>query len=486
MLRKNDIPAVSELLAGDADRPRDFSCRERGWHLDFSRIPLTRARLAQLRREPAERGLASAVERLFDGQEVNPSERQPALHMALRASRPEEVLEPDAGGEVAEARRRFLEVAERLHSGAAGLTDVLHIGIGGSDLGPRLVADALDADDGAVRVHWLSTLDGRRFERLCRRLDPATTGMVIASKSFSTEETLVQAQAAREWLGSQWAARTWAATASRRRALDFGVVDENVLDFPAWTGGRYSLWSSVGVSAAAVVGAGQFSSLLAGAELADADFRAGSAPGGGMAVTLALLMHYLRRDLDLDTLGFVSYEPRLALLADHLQQLVMESLGKGVDLDDRPLAAPAAPLIFGGLGTNLQHSIFQALHQGPDDHPLILVGSRRADHGRSEWQRRQLAHLLAQASAFAHGRRDGEAFQLLPGNRPVATLLVDELDAHSLGWLLATCEHLVYALSVLWHINPFDQWGVEEGKRLAARIRAELEAAGDEDSDPGG
>ncbi len=473
MLRKNNIPVVSEMMAADPDRADDFLREGGGWRLDFSGIPLDRGGLAALQRLPEASGLAAAVERLFSGAIVNPSENQPALHMALRASRPFRGLAVDEAEQVMAERARFLSVAGALHAGETGLTDLLHIGIGGSDLGPRLVADALDADDGAVRVHWLSTLDGRRFERLCRRLDPRTTGLVIASKSFSTEETLLQARAARDWLGPDWAERSWAATAKVERAREFGLDDAHILPFPAWTGGRFSLWSSVGVSTAAAIGPERFEALLEGAEAADEDFR--SHPDAeGLATFAGLLVHYLRRELDLDTLGFVSYEPRLALLGDYLQQLFMESLGKGVDLDGRAVDGPTVPLIFGGRGTDLQHSIFQALHQGPDSHPLVLVGARRGDHAHPDWQRCQMAHLLAQASALSNGRGDGEAFQRMPGNRPVATLLVDELDARSLGWLLASFEQAVYALSVVWRINPFDQWGVEEGKRLAREIRRQL------------
>jgi glucose-6-phosphate isomerase len=252
------------------------------------------------------------------------------------------------------------------------------------------------------------------------------------------------------------------------------VPADHVLEFPSFVGGRYSLWSSVGVSAAARIGPDRFRRLLSGAERADHEFRQA---GGGrhLAAILALLMHFLRRELDLNTLGIVSYEPRLALLADHLQQVVMESLGKGVGLDDTPVDAPTAPLIYGGRGTDLQHSIFQALHQGVDTHPLLLVGSRRDRHAYPDWHQAQLAHLLAQARAFADGRSDGKAFQNMPGNRPVATLIVDELDSDKLGWLLASLEHAVYTLSVLWGINAFDQWGVQEGKRLAAEIRARLQ-----------
>jgi glucose-6-phosphate isomerase len=473
MLRKNDIPTLSELLRADPAREQDFSLSGSDWTLDYSRVPLRRQDLSGWRALMASSGLEQAVSRLFDGAPVNASENRPALHMALRCN-DEDNFPPAANArELVDQRERFLDLAGRLHGGSAGLTDLLHIGIGGSDLGPRLVADALDADDSAVRVHWLSTLDGRRFERLCRELDPATTGMVVSSKSFSTEETIAQARAARQWLGEDWADRAWAATANPARASDFGILDDHVLAFPDYIGGRFSLWSSVGVSAAARIGPDRFRRLLAGAERADQAFRQ-SAGDGTMAGMVAMLVHFCRRELDLDTLGIVSYEPRLALLADYLQQLVMESLGKGVGLDDQPLAAPTAPLIHGGRGTDLQHSIFQALHQGLDTHPLILVGSRRDRHAYPDWQQAQLAHLLAQAQAFAQGRSDGRPCQNMPGNRPVATLIVDELNSENLGWLLANLEHAVYVLSVVWGINAFDQWGVEEGKRLAARIRARM------------
>ncbi len=473
MLHKNDIPALTELFSADPDRERDFLLQQSAWSLDYSRIPVSRERLAELHSLTAACRLPEAIGRMFAGEPVNPSEEQPALHMALRASDDRAFANAVDMAPLTRQREHFLALAGGLHDGRSGLTDVLHIGIGGSDLGPRLVADALNADDSAVRVHWLSTLDGRRFERLCRALDPATTGMVIASKSFSTEETIAHAQAAKQWMGEDWSARTWAATASAEKAIEFGVLEDHVLAFPAFVGGRFSLWSSVGVSAAARIGPDRFRRLLAGAERADQAFRA-SGGADNLAVVVALLMHYLRRDLNLNTLGVISYEPRLALLADHLQQLVMESLGKGVDLDGGPVEQPTSPLIFGGRGTDLQHSIFQALHQGQDTHPLVLVGSLRDRHAYPDWQQAQLAHLLAQAKAFANGRSDGRACQNMPGNRPVATLIVEELDSENLGWLLANLEHAVYTLSVLWGINAFDQWGVEEGKRLAAEIRAIL------------
>lgn len=463
----NNLPDVVDLFEQDPDRGADFSVLEQGWMLDYSRTPLDRAQRQQLLDLPRQVGLRSALDRLFEGAIVNPSEAQPAQHMQLR--------DPDAGRERLAERDRMLSVAERLHSGQAGFSDLIHIGIGGSDLGPRLVADALDEEDSAIRVHWLSTLDGRRFERLLGRLDPARTAVVIASKSFSTEETLTQAAAVRCWMGEHFAPAAWATTANTERAVAFGVRPENVLPFPVWTGGRYSLWSSVGVSAAAVIGSGRFEQLLAGAAAADQATRQ-SANASGLSVMLALLVHYFRRQLALPTLGVVSYEPRLGLLGDYLQQLIMESLGKRVDLSDQPVDEPTVPLVYGGRGTDLQHSIFQALHQGTDTHPLLLVGTLGDSHGHVEWQRAQLAHLLAQAAAFARGRHDGAPHRRLPGNRPVGVLLAERLTPKTLGFLLASFEHAVYVLAVLWQVNAYDQWGVEEGKRLAADIRRRLDA----------
>ncbi|TVS11523.1 MAG: glucose-6-phosphate isomerase [Wenzhouxiangella sp.] len=468
MWQENNKLDVARMSEHDPERHKRFSMIDAGWRVDYSGFPLTCAARDELLGLAGTGELARAVTALFSGAIVNPSENQPALHMSLRAAGPDP--------ELAEQRERFLHLAAELHEGSQGLTDLLHVGIGGSDLGPRLVADALDAFDGRVRVHWLSTMDGRRFEQLTRRLDPARTGLVVASKSFGTEETLTLARAARDWMGAGFTDRSWASTARPDRAVEFGIAPERVLHFPAWVGGRFSLWSSVGVSAAAVIGRERFEQLLSGARQADRRF-CESPDAGSLAVMLALLMHFLRRGLDLPTLGVVSYEPRLALLGDYLQQLIMESLGKGVDLRDRPVDQPTAPLIFGGRGTDLQHSIFQAFHQGPETHPLILVGSLADDHAYPEWHRAQLSHLLAQARALTRGRSDGAAFQRLPGNRPVALLLTERLTPEGLGYLLASFEHAVYALAVFWDINAFDQWGVEEGKRLAAQIRQRLDRA---------
>lgn len=462
-------------LRSDAARRQTFALRAGDWYFDYAALPLTGSERGSLVARWSTPEHLDRVRALFAGEQVNESEQQSALHMALRAANPTVYPNSEA---VAEQRHRFLDLAERLHSGQQGLTDLIHLGIGGSDLGPRLVADALNNNDSAVKVHWCATVDGRRMRRLLASLNPATTGLVIASKSFTTEETLLQAQAVKAWLGERFAAHTWVATASPARALDFGISEGHVLTFPSWTGGRFSLWSAVGVSAAAAIGRTAFEALLAGAEQADQTMHAeceAEAPHS-LAVWMALVLHHLRREMDCSTLTVVSYTPRLALLGDYLQQLVMESLGKGVDRDGLALDAPTSPLILGGRGTDLQHSIFQAIHQGPDNHPMLLVGCVEDESADPAWSRVQLAHMLGQARALTYGREEGTPHQQMPGNRPCMVLLAPRLTAHNLGYLLASFEHAVFALATLWRINPFDQWGVEEGKRLAGRYRQRLEA----------
>jgi len=463
---------------GENDSFPDLAAADRPsfWRLDTSRVRPSSEQTIDAFSQMAACRLSDQVDRLFSGAIVNPSEAQPALHMALRADAPNDWPATPLDADLAGERDRFLRVADRLHSGEMGIRDLIHVGIGGSDLGPRLLLDGLGHAGTDLRVHFLSTLDARGLAGLLERLDPEQTGVLVASKSFSTEETLLQARAVADWLGDRFSARAFAATARPDRAAAFGFRSDSILTFPAWTGGRFSMWSSVGTAVAAAAGRDRFEALLAGAAQADADFLRASRLGRNdqLAHQLSALLHGLRRGMNFSTLGIVAYEPRLALLGDYLQQLIMESLGKGVDREDVPVDQPTAPLVFAGRGTDAQHAMFQALHQGTDAHPLILVGALSDPSVTEDWQRTQLAHLLGQAEAFAHGVQSDRACEALPGGRPVSLLMTDELTPEALGYLLASFEHAVFVLAVLWHINPFDQWGVEEGKRLARAFKETL------------
>jgi glucose-6-phosphate isomerase len=476
MLQKSNIPDIRALLRTQPERLERMVVASPNWRFDASRSPIELTAWNAFFSADALMPLQAAVEALFGGAEVNPSERQPALHMALRADRPASLCDPQSAAMIEDSRHRLLETAGTWYRGQTPVRHVLHAGIGGSDLGPRLVAEALDPGDSAVEVYWLGTLDGRRMARLLARLDPAATALVIASKSFSTVETLSQARAIRDWLGEGAESRIWAATANPARAREFGIAAARTLQFPSWTGGRFSLWSGVGLSAAARIGPQRWQALLGGAQEADRQLRSQlvSSPPHALARTLDMLV----REFGLASLGVVCYAPELRLLAEFLQQLVMESLGKSVALDQTELAHPSAPLVFGGAGTDLQHSLFQALHQGTGRHPMLLLGSLAAEPGFEAWQREQLAHLLGQASALVHGRDDPVPERRLPGNNPVMTLLTERIDPASVGELIALFEHAVYLLSAIWRINAFDQWGVEEGKRLAGAFGQTLAGQG--------
>ncbi len=466
MSQKNNTPPanpIARLLDSEPGRSAAMVAESGRWRLDASLTPIPVADWSPA--PPVDE--VAAIRRLFAGDVVNASERRPALHPWLRCEgdgRPESIRTD---------QRRLAETADALYAGRTPVRTLLHVGIGGSDLGPRLVVDALDEQDSAVDVRWLSTLDDRALTRLLGKLDPATTGLVVASKSFATRETLLQAGAVRSWLGSDWAERTWAATSQAERAAQWGVAEAHVLRVDEAVGGRFSVWSSVGLAAAAGIGPVRWAEFLDGGAVADHSVR--TDPSGALAGRLAHAIDCLMRDHGFGTLGVIAYEPAYRRLAEYLQQLVMESLGKRVDADGHDLAGPSSPLVFGGAGTDLQHALFQAVHQGRQRHPVLLVGSADSSEDAHDFRREQLANLLGQARALALGRHDDDAQRLLPGGNPVLTLLTRRPDARALGELLAHFEHATYLLGVRWGINPFDQWGVEEGKTQAARFRAAID-----------
>ncbi|MBY6204973.1 hypothetical protein [Halomonas denitrificans] len=454
---------IARLLESEPGRSTTMVAESGRWRLDASLTPIPVADWAA--KPPVDE--TAAVRRLFSGEIVNASEQRAALHPWLRregSGRPESIRAD---------QRRLAETADALYAGRTPVRTLLNVAIGGSDLGPRLVFDALDRQESAVDVRWLSTLDDRALTRQLDDLDPSTTGLVVASKSFSTRETLLQAGAVRSWLGADWAQRTWAATARPERAAEWGVEDAHVLPFDASVGGRFSVWSSIGLAAAAAIGPARWAEFLDGAAIAD--HAVSSDPTGSLAGRLAQAIDGLIRDHGFGTLGVVAYEPAYRRLAGYLQQLIMESLGKRVDADGNDLAGPSSPLVFGGAGTDLQHSLFQTVHQGLQRHPMLLVGAADASHSAHGFGQEQLAHLLGQARALALGCHDDDAQRVLPGGNPVLTLLTRRPDARALGELLALWEHATYLLGVRWGINPFDQWGVEEGKRQAARFRAVID-----------
>jgi glucose-6-phosphate isomerase len=376
---------------------------------------------------------------------------------------------------------------------------VLNIGIGGSDLGPRMAAEALTMTDGGVMAaHYLSNVDGHAFASLARRLDPATTLVLVASKTFTTQETMANAAAARAWLAGALGeaavgAHFAALSTNQRAAAAFGIAAERVFGFRDWVGGRYSLWSTVGLSIALAAGWDQFQALLDGAWAMDCHFR--DAPlEDNLPVILGLVGVWHVNALGYRAQAILPYDARLHRFAAHLQQLEMESNGKSVLLDGGAVGTATCPVIFGEPGTDAQHSFMQLIHQGTSVIPVDFLLAAQAEHGRDGAHRILAANAFAQAEALLAGKTRAQVeaemraagadeatiaavapHRVFPGNRPSTTILFRRLDAFTLGRLVALYEHKVAVQGCLWGINSFDQWGVELGKVLASGVLKELE-----------
>ena len=423
------------------------------------------------------------------------------MHMALRTRKLRQQLPSGDSEAMEQSMQQMLLLAGALHRSElpadkqASVRNIVHVGIGGSLLGTRLLCDALaKKSSSAPAVHFLGSVDAHHRERLLPGLKPEETVVILVSKSFTTSDTLMHGLRMRQWLeqniGKRAAReRMFAVTSERSRAHD--IPDDQILYLPEWVGGRYSLWSPVSLAAAALAGPDVFRDLLRGATEMDRHFVEMDL-AENLPVLLGLLGVWHRNICGFSSWGVIPYDQRLGLLPAHLQQLIMESTGKSVGSDGRPVDNATAPVVFGACGTDAQHSLFQAMHQGCDRVPLHLLGVIRPDHEDREAHAELLANLLAQATALATGRTaeqtraqmaredpaapdDLLAHRTFEGNRPSELLLLDDLSPKNLGKLLALYEHMVFVESVIWGINAFDQWGVELGKSLAPEIRRSLE-----------
>ena len=494
------LASLASRSAGDhlrdlaaAERRFDaMSLRVGGLLLDFSRQRVTRDTIAALTALAAERQLPQAVDALFRGDIVNVTEGRAALHTALRA--PAAERPPAVADAIEVATARFLAIAEALRRGERrGSTGkpfrhVVHIGIGGSELGPRLATEAL-APGGAGRfdIRFLANLDGRAAFSAFAGLDPAETLVVVVSKSFRTRETLLNAHHARSWflerMGSAdgIAQHFMAVTADAAEAQRSGLGVGECLPMWDWLGGRQSLWSAAGLPVALAIGAKGFRSLLAGAHAVDRHFQT-ARPDANGPILLALLGLWNANFLGAAAHAVLPYDERLATLPAHLQQLEMESNGKSVCADGSTCDAHTVPLVWGGEETNGQHAFHQWLLQSTRACSVDFVAVAAPGHDLAERHRWLLANCLAQGQALAGGRpaaRLGEdplaAHRAVPGNQPSTTILLDALTPQHLGSLLALYEHKTFCQGVLWGINPFDQWGVELGKALADTAFAALD-----------
>jgi len=472
-------------FASERARAQRWTIEAAGLRFDFSKTHWSaasqKAALAWLKALD----MPAAIRALLTGAEVNPTEGRAALHTAFRARPPRTDF---AGHPVAAAvadidagMRRLVQTWR-----ASGMRHVLHIGIGGSALGPDLALSALTPRTGArFDVRVLANVDGEAFERAILGVDPKKTLVIVASKSWTTLETQRNAQLVLDWMASARVARprerVIALTGKPDRAIAWGVKPEHVLDVPDWVGGRYSLWSAIGLPVALQLGWEGFTALRRGAGAMDAHLA--RAPLAGNAPLLGALIGFgYAQAWGARSRAVFAYDERLRLLPAHLAQVELESLGKRIGLDGRA-RRQTAPVLWGGTGTDAQHAVFQLLHQGTELVPVDFIGVRTPEHDHGEAHRALMANMLAQAAALMAGDRPPAArgpagllarHKTFPGDRPSITILADALTPAALGALIAYYEHRTYLQGVLWDINPFDQMGVELGKVIAQSIEPTL------------
>ena len=473
-------------LFAQGERYANFSLAREELLLDYSKNLLDAETRTLLVRLAEERQLKQAIQAMFAGDIINKTEQRPAHHVALRL--PEE---QQTNSEVSATLRKMSALVEKIHKGdwtghtGRQIETVINIGIGGSDLGPAMVVEALRSEClPSLTVQFVSNVDPIHMQQMLERSNPETTLFIVASKSFTTAETLANANYARRWLLKSGCAadclnRHFVAVSSNvNSALAFGIAEENIYPMWDWVGGRYSLWSAIGLPIALAIGMDKFRQLLAGAHSMDQHF-ATAEFSENMPVVMGLLSVWYRGFFDTDSFAVVPYSQSLDKLPDFLQQLSMESLGKRVTRDGEPLPVNSGAVIWGTPGTNGQHSYFQLLHQGTSVIPVdfIVVANSNADDA-AEQHEQLLANCLAQSLALMEGRENSaEPHRSSPGSRPSNTLILKALSPSALGSLLALFEHQVFVQSVIWDINAFDQWGVELGKTLATEM---LQALGDE------
>ena len=505
---------LRSLFAEDPQRFERFSIRVGDILLDYSKNRIVAETMSRLCALAETAGVREWARRMFAGEAINVTEGRAVLHTALRnrSEAPVRVHGQDVMPAVRETLAQMRRFSEAVRSGAwrgaAGhpIRAVVNIGIGGSDLGPAMAVDALEAcREQSLTVRFVSNVDGSHLAMTLADLEPESTLFVVVSKTFTTQETLGNARSARAWLeqrlGPDAVARHFVAvTSETARARDFGIDTDNVFAFWDWVGGRYSLWSAVGLAVALSVGMERFEQMLDGAHAMDRHFL-DSPLESNMPVTLALLGVWYVNFLGAEAHAVIPYDQRLRRLPAYLQQLDMESNGKCVDRDGRRMQCHTGPIIFGEPGTNAQHAFFQLLHQGTRLVPADLIAAAMTDFPVGEHHTILMANFLAQSTALMQGRTRAEARALLvkgglepaeadrlaphrsyPGDRPSNSILMRRLDPRSLGALIAMYEHKVFVQGVIWGINSFDQWGVELGKQIAGGLLPTLRGLGDGDS----
>jgi glucose-6-phosphate isomerase len=499
---------MRDLFADDPQRFERFSLRCGDLLLDYSKNRITAETMQLLFDLAEECDVRGWAQRMFSGEKINFTEQRAVLHTALRnrSNTPVEVDGQDVMPKVNAVLEHMRRFCEQVHSGewtgytGKRISDVVNIGIGGSDLGPVMVTEALRPCEGPLDVHFVSNVDGSQIHDTLSCLEPETTLFLVASKTFTTQETLSNAHQARRWLLA--AARDESAVTKHFVALStnarevqaFGIDTANMFEFWDWVGGRYSLWSAIGLSIALYIGMEQFENLLAGAHAMDRHFL-DTDSAHNLPVVMALLGIWYHNFFDAPTHAVLPYDQHLHRLPAYLQQGDMESNGKRVDRNGEVVDYTTGPVIWGEPGTNGQHAFYQLIHQGTRLIPCDFLAAVNAQHPLKEQQRLLFTNYIAQSEALMRGKSadearaeladdglSGDALDILlphkvfPGNRPSNSLLYPQLNPYMLGMLVALYEHKIFVQGVIWNINSFDQWGVELGKQLAKVIQKEMDS----------
>lgn len=498
---------MKTLFADDPERASKFNIKWNDFYVDYSKNRITDETLDLLLALAEEVKLKDAIKKYFSGDLINETEQRAVLHTALRGEKDAKIVVNGANviPEVVAVQDKIKQFSEAVISGekkgysGKAFTNVVNIGIGGSDLGPAMVTEALKFYQNHLNVHFVSNVDGDHVHETLKGLDPETTLFVIVSKTFTTQETLSNATTIKNWFlqhaSQQDVAKHFVAVSTNLpKIAEFGIADENVFPMWDWVGGRFSLWSAVGLSIALAVGHDNFKKLLEGARAMDNHFKTADF-NNNIPVILALLGTWYNNFFDAESEAIIPYTQYLSRFSAYLQQGIMESNGKSVDRAGNPVNYQTGTIIWGEPGTNSQHAFFQLIHQGTKLIPADFIGFVHSLHGDKDHHNKLMANFFAQTEALLNGKTRDEViaelqdknlseaeidkllpFKIFEGNKPTNTILADQLTPESLGALIAMYEHKIFVQGVIWNIFSYDQWGVELGKQLASNILKDMES----------
>ncbi len=501
-----EFQSIKDLFEKDAERASAFHMEWEDFYVDFSKNNWTKETLNLLIELANEVGLQEAISNYFSGEKINETEDRAVLHTALRANENDTVLFEGKNiiPEIFSTKNKIKDFTHSIISGEAkgysgkSFTDVVNIGIGGSDLGPAMVVEALQFYKNNLNTHFISNVDGDHVQEILKKINPETTLFVIVSKTFTTQETLTNSKTVKKWFlksatEKDIAKHFVAVSSNLQNVTDFGIAPENIFPMWDWVGGRFSLWSAVGLTISLAVGYDNFNQLLKGANKMDSHFATASFENN-IPVVLALLSIWHNNFFGAETEALIPYTQYLQKLAPYLQQGIMESNGKSIGRNGFPVNYQTGTIVWGEPGTNSQHAFFQLIHQGTKLIPTDFIGFIEPLYGEKDHHNKLMSNFFAQTEALlkgksreevlseyiAQGKTETEISHLIPfkvfeGNKPTNTILIEKLTPESLGALIAMYEHKIFVQGIIWNIYSYDQWGVELGKQLAHSILSEIE-----------